>query len=566
MASESTFQFEEHSIDEPRPIRIIVIGGGPCGIISAIRLHQRIKNVSIQIYDKNGDFGGTWHQHRYPGVGSDIPVLSYQLTFEPNREWTKIYPSGAEIGEYWKNVARKYRLYKYAKFNHRLTHAKWDGDTGKWRFTIEDLGSGKTLQDEGDFFFSCMGQFNNWKWPDIQDRELYKGTIMHSADWDETYNFHQKRIALIGSGSSAVQILPQLQPIVNHLDAYIRNQMWISPRFGASYIAQNNPELVETNFKLTEGLRKQFSEDEEFYLKYRKGMETHFNSIHGFTLLDHPVQEMFRNFLINDMQEKLAKRPDILAKLVPTFPAGCRRVTPGNGFLEALIEDNVTFKPEHIARFTETGIATEDGAVYEYDAIICATGYDCSFRPPFPIIGENSIDLRDKFNDTPQSYLSVAVDEFPNMMIIGGPNSEVGTSHSMIVFEKVADYAVKCVQKAQFEHIKSMVPSAHATKEFMKYVTTYFTNNRTVYGEKCRSTYRNGGTEGPSTALWPGSVLHLIRTLKEPRWQDYEYEYFNGSSMFGYLGDGWTEVERNGGDTAYYLDAVDFPPVPIDET
>ena len=559
---DAPFQCEEHSIDNLRPIRVIIIGAGPCGIISAIRLCQRIKNISIQIYDKNGDFGGTWFQHRYPGVGCDIPTLSYQLTFEPNREWTSIYPSGAEIGEYWRKVARKYKLYENAKFLHQLTEAKWDNEHGKWKFIVENLDNGLSIQDEGDVFFSCMGQFNNWKWPDIPNREDYKGQIMHSAMWNETYDFHNKKIALLGSGSSAVQILPKLQPIVTHLDAYIRNQMWVSPRFGADYVQRKNPELVEQNFVLTDELRRRFIEDPKFYLEYRKGMESYNNSLHGFTLLDHPMQEMFRSFIVKDMQEKLASKPAILEKLLPAFPAGCRRVTPGCGFLEALVENNVTFRSEEIERFTENGVETMKGEVHEYDAIICATGYDCSFRPPFPIIGLNGIDLRDKFKTSPSSYLSIAVDGFPNMLMIGGPNSEVGTSHSMIVFEKVVDYAVKCVQKVQFEHIKCITPSPLAIKHFMTYLNTYFSNNRTVYGEKCRTTYRNGKMEGVSTALWPGSVLHLIRTLQEPRWQDYEYEYLNKASMFGYLGDGWTDIEKNGGDVAYYLDEIDFPPVP----
>ena len=201
-----------HSIDETRPIRVVIIGAGPCGIISAIRLRQRIKNVTIQIYEKNSDFGGTWYQHRYPGVACDIPTLSYQLTFEPNREWTSIYPSGAEIPEYWKNVAGKYQLYGVAKFEHQVDEAKWDSESGKWRFRIQNLESGGVIKDEAEFFFSCMGQFNNWKWPDIPDRETFKGKIVHSAMWDETYDFNDKIVALIGSGSTAVQILPKIQP------------------------------------------------------------------------------------------------------------------------------------------------------------------------------------------------------------------------------------------------------------------------------------------------------------------------------------------------------------------
>ena len=125
-AGRTIFTCEEHSVDDILPIRVIVIGAGPWGLISAIRLRQRVPNLSLQVYDKNTDVGGTWHENRYPGVGCDIPVMSYQLTFEPNREWTSFYASGAEIGEYWKHVARKYHLYQHIKLSHRVCGVHWD--------------------------------------------------------------------------------------------------------------------------------------------------------------------------------------------------------------------------------------------------------------------------------------------------------------------------------------------------------------------------------------------------------------------------------------------------------
>jgi hypothetical protein len=348
--------------------------------------------------------------------------------------------------------------------------------------------------------------------------------------------------------------------------------MWISPPFGADYILSRNPELAASNFVLPDSLRKQFMEDDEFYWDWRKGMERAMNSLHGVTLVDNPLQKAFRDFLTQDMKEKLSTKPEIYDHLLPSFPVCCRRVTPGNGFLEALIQDNVTFRPEEITHFTSGGLQTVKSEQHSYDAIICATGYDGTFRPPFPLLGKNGIDLRTKLTpeNPPQTYLSLAIDSFPNLILFAGPNSEVGTSHSMIVFETLATYAVKCIQKAQFEQIKSMMPSSHAVQEFSKYVECYFSNGRTVYGENgCRSGYRNGRAEGVSSALWPGSVLHLMRTLKEPRWQDWEYEYRydrgvgdderQASGMFGYLGDGWTEAERLGGNVTAYLDEIDFP-------
>jgi cation diffusion facilitator CzcD-associated flavoprotein CzcO len=559
-SSTRSFQCEDHSIDEPRPIRVVIIGAGPCGLVCAIRLKQRIKNVSICVYDQNADVGGTWYENRYPGVGCDIPTMSYQLTFEPNREWSSIYPSGAEIGVYWKHVAKKYQIYEHVQLCHRVCETEWDDCAGKWVVKVEDLASGTVTDDQCDILLSCMGAFNNWRWPDIPGRESYKGEIMHSAAWNEKFDFKGKKVALIGSGSSAVQILPNLQPIVGQLDDYVRNQMWLSPRFGADYALERNPELADTNFVLTEEMRRRFKDDDKYYWTYRKEMERRMNSLHGFTLVNHPLQNVFREYMAKEMTEKLSTRPDILAHILPTFPPGCRRVTPDAGYMEALMKDNVSFINTEIAQFTHDGIKTVDGKNHQYDAIVCATGFDCSFRPRFPFIGRNGVDLRDKFNEKADSYFSLAVDGFPNMMIMAGPNSEVGTSHSMIVFEKLGDYVVKIVEKIQFERIKSMQPSTRAVGDFAKFLDTYFDDKRTVYGQKCRSAYRNGKEDGRNVALWPGSVLHLIRTLQHPRWQDYDYEYLNEENIFGYLGDGWTEIEKSeDGDRAYYLDEIDFP-------
>jgi len=556
----SSFPWQAHSIDSLRPIRVLIIGAGPSGITSAIRLLQGIPHVSLTIYDKNSDFGGTWFETRYPGVGADIPALSYQLTFEPNRGWSSMYPPGKEICEYWQGVARKYGLYEDSRLGHRVTRLEWDEERGKWRLWAE-TDSGEEILDEGEWTFCCLGQYNNWKWPDIPDRDKYQGELMHSAKFNTSYSLSGKRIALIGSGSSAVQMLPQIQPLASHIDIYIRNQMWLSPPFGADYILSRNPELAATNFVLPPALRNRFMQDDEFYWDWRKGMEKCMNSLHEVTLLDSPLQAMFRSFLTQDMKDKLAKKPEIYQHLLPSFPVCSRRVTPGNAFLEALVQDNVSFHPEEIAHFTPEGLTTATGEQHSYDAIICATGYDGTFRPPFPVLGQGGLDLRTKLTDPPSSYLSLALDSFPNLLLFGGPNSEVGTSHNLIVIETVATYAAQCVRKAQFEQIKAMAPSAHAVSEFSKYVACYFSNGRTVYGEGgCRSGYRNGRAEGVSSALWPGSVLHLMRSLREPRWQDWEYRYSDQEDgMFAYLGDGWTEAEKVGGDVAYYLDEIDVP-------
>jgi hypothetical protein len=273
------------------------------------------------------------------------------------------------------------------------------------------------------------------------------------------------------------------------------------------------------------------------------------------------MQKMARKLFEEHMRTKLAKKPHIAKQMIPQFPVACKRLTPGPGYLEALVEDNVDFVHDGIKRFTETGIDTVDGQHREYDAIICATGFDTSFRPRFPLIGLDGLDLRTKYKEDPDTYISLGVEGFPNYFVLGGPNSGVGSGSLTVIFERVCEYAIKAIKKAQMERIKSMTPSAGAVKDFMEYVDSYFL--RTVFGQKCKSWYKNGKEEGRVVGLWPGSCLHAVRTFEQPRWEDYGYVYLEERrNRFGYLGNGWTEVEEHGGDTAFYMEEIDYPPVP----
>jgi hypothetical protein len=274
---------------------------------------------------------------------------------------------------------------------------------------------------------------------------------------------------------------------------------------------------------------------------------------------------MARELFEEHMHTKLAKKPHITIQMIPQFPVACKRLTPGPGYQEALVEDNVDFVHEWIKRFTKTGIETVDGEHREYDAIICATGFDTSFKPRFSLIGLDGVDLEEKYKEEPDSYISLGVDGFPNYFVLGGPNSGVGSGSLTVIFERVCDYTCKAIKKAQMERIKSMTPSPAAVKDFMEYLDAYFL--RTVFGQKCKSWYKNGKEEGRVVGLWPWSSLHAARTFEQPRWEDYEYVYLEDRrNRFGYLGDGWTEVERHGGDTAFYMEEIDYPPVPHEAT
>ncbi|KAL4977944.1 hypothetical protein BDW66DRAFT_165334 [Aspergillus desertorum] len=509
---------EERSIDACRPMRVVVIGSGISGIISSVRLRQRIGKLDLCVYEKNADVGGTWLENRYPGCACDIPAHTYQATFEPNKEWSTFYAAAPEIHKYWKHVSAKYGCEKYIKFKHRVVSATWDNDRSKWTLQVQNLDSGEIIEDQCDVLVSASGALNEWKWPNIPGLHDFKGKLMHSANWDESYDYSGKRVAVIGNGSSGIQIVPGMLPKVTHLDHYIRGRTWLSPTFAREQVDKRSAELENCSAEQV-----------------------------GATA-----------FFTENMKRRLRKKPELINDLLPTFAPACRRLTPGPGYLEALTDDKVDVISNPIVKIVEDGIVTEDGKHHPTDVVVCATGFDTTFTPRFPILGRDGVSLAKRWEETPESYLSLAVDGFPNYFICLGPNAALGEGNLLLLIEKEIDYITYCVDKMQRDNIRAMSVRKEAVERFTKHCDQYF--SRTVFGMECRSWYKGGSLNGRVTALWPGSSLHAMKALANPRWEDYTYDYVNDNPN-GWLGDGWAEDERNKIIKVDYLDddQVDFP-------
>ncbi|KAF7302712.1 hypothetical protein HMN09_00906100 [Mycena chlorophos] len=602
--------FKDGPIDEPRPMRVVVIGAGFSGIIAAIRFLQYVKNVDLTVYEALAGVGGTWYANRYPGLACDIPAhcveylrvydwleadpdSQYQLTFHEKTDWSGFYATGPEIRRYIESVVDKFNLRPFIKLSHRLAGATYDEPTGKWNLNIEPTGS-EPFQDQADVLFTGWGTLSRWRWPDIEGLESFAGKIMHSAQWEtgegtegvdgqpvpweETVkSWGDKRVGVIGVGSSAIQIVPALQPKVLKVLNYVRGKTWISPPFFGDRAGSNGRSKGSGNYIYSEKEKEEFT-DPEFYKKFRRDLESTLNSIHVVTLKDHPASVGGKEIFKTEMLERLASRPQIAEQLIPDFSPGCRRLTPGPGYLESLCQDNVAFVHTPIARITPSGIETADGAFEALDVIVCATGFDTSCDPGIPIVGRGGVKLSDRYKPHARTYLSVAVDGFPNWFQALGPNSGVGSGSLLIVIERVSkalvdavraaansvQYAVEATLKLQREHLKSMEPTKEAVDDWDAYIEEYF--KKTVFGEKCRSWYKQGKEEGRVVALWPGSSLHAVRALQYPRWEDYTYEPLDAShrNRFFFVGSGSTVAEdAPDGDKAWYLGEVDVPPVPL---
>lgn len=370
-----------------------------------------------------------------------------------------------------------------------------------------------------------------------------------------------KNIAVIGAGSSGIQIVPTLQPKVSRLDHYVRGRTWIAASFGHELVEARQGH--DGNFSYTDAEISQWRSNPQSYLAYRKALEVGMQSGYAVCHRDTPEHngawQLFKKLMI----QRLDKKPEIAAHLLPEFPPLCKRLTPGPGYLEALCKENVDVIPEHIDHVTETGIMTKDGKTRDVDAIICATGFDTSFQGRFPVVGRRGQNLQDRYKVRPETYLSLTTDGYPNYFASLGPNSGRGNGNLLIIIEATHHYVGQVLQKLSTGHVRTIEVKSQPVQNFSNFCDAYF--KRTVFSGECGSWYKSvpPGTPadqkkfGRVSALWPGSNIHQVKALEKVRWEDYELKSF-GKNEFGWFGDGWSVAERTGDDEgmSWYLNGI----------
>lgn len=297
------------------------------------------------------------------------------------------------------------------------------------------------------------------------------------------------------------------------------------------------------------------------YLKFRKMLDDDSNYVHLSARSGSDMQKALVDMFSKVTKATLAKKPELLEAFSPDFGVGCRRITPGAGYLEALCEDNVDFITGNIDSLTETGLEA-NGAQFEADVIVCATGFNTSSIPPFPVVGRDGSTLAERFTPFPQTYLSLGVDGFPNYFMMLGPNSGIAAGSLSPLVEAQGDYIIKCLRKLQKEDYAFMTPKRERINDFTEFVGDYF--KQTVFMEACKSWYKTeGGMGNRISALWPGSLLHEMETIRAPRWEDFDFEARDKGNRLRWLGNGISVCLTGGGDPSFYLnpDVVDVPPV-----
>ncbi|KAJ5109720.1 flavin-binding monooxygenase [Penicillium argentinense] len=526
-----------------RPLRVVCIGAGFSGLTLAYKLQHeyRLPYVDFNIYEKDNVVGGVWNTNVYPGVGCDLPAHTYVFPFAPNPSWSKFYVGGGEIKQYILDTVSKYDLDKNVIFGTELLRSTWDEEKGKWLLQLQR--DGKEITDEADILFNGSGLLHRWKMPDIPGVETFGGKIMHTANWDSGYDWAGKKIAVIGNGSSGLQVVPGLQKTAGRIVNYVRRPTWVS----CNICPDVTKDGKGSNFDFTPEEIEKFKHNPEAFLEYRMKVEHSLNDVYRLMLSNSPGNKMLFEAVSGLMAERLNHNQDLLSKLVPKYAIGCRRISPGDGYLEAMQEPNAEWCFDPIERMSEKGIVTAEGEK-EFDLIVCATGFNTSFIPGWELIGKGGRRLDEEWKRTPKAYFSMCAAGMPNFFIFAGPNAPVGHGSVPTMIGWVCDYAIQWMEKIATEDIKSAVVKDSVVRDFNRRAQVML--KRTVWSSGCRAWYNNGETV---TGLYPGSMVHFKKLTDTIRGEDFEIQY-RTSDPFAFLGNGELDWEREvGSNLAYYL-------------
>lgn len=459
---------------------VLIVGAGFGGLAMAIEL-LRSGISDVTILERAGDLGGVWRDNTYPGAACDIPAPYYSLSYAPNPHWSTRFSAQQEINEYLHRVAAEYGIDDRVVYGVAVTAATYDDHTGRWQV---DTATGDEYT--ADVFIPATGQLSEPALPDLPGVDSFAGPSFHSAQWDHSVDLTGKRVAVIGTGASAVQFVPEIQPQVAQLTVFQRSAPWILPRPEVRYRPWQHAMFAK--FPLTQ-LVERFG----FWLLCE---------IISLGLVDAPwmrppIQAISARKLRTEVPD-----PQLRAKLTPDYPAGCKRGLFSDAYYPALTRDNVAVETTSIAEITTDGVRTSDGTLHEADVLVYGTGFQASqFLGPMTVTGAHGRRLSDVWRDGAYAYHGISVAGFPNMFVMYGPNTNLGCGSIIYMLESQARYIRQAVRYIAESggcavDVRSDVAAAYDAQVQAKLDRSVWT--------LCSSWYRNA--TGRITNNWPGLV------------------------------------------------------------
>lgn len=440
-----------------RAYHVIVIGAGMSGLLAAIKLQRA--GIAYTVIEKNDAVGGTWYENTYPGCGVDVESQFYSYSFEPKSDWPRYFAKQAQLREYWESCATKYQVRPKIRFNTTVTGLSWDDSACGWQVATDHAGHGSQVLT-ANAVICAVGQLNRPKLPDIPGLDSFRGPAFHSSAWQHEHDLKGKAVAIIGNGASANQIVPEIAQDVGRLFVFQRSPQWglFNPNYfktvedGKRWLLKNLPGYQKWYrlfqfWKLADGLFPAQRIDPAWPHQDRSISE--FND---------SIRVAFTDYISKEIDGDA----QLLAKCLPDYPPFGKRILIDNGWWRTLKRDNVELITERIERIGEHSVVTSEGE-YAVDALVLATGFQ-PLRLPFKISGRNGLMLSDAWGGDPgdpRAYLGITLPRFPNFFFLYGPNTNAGTSASIIYTSELqVRYAMEC--------LREMIENGHAAIDVRK--------------------------------------------------------------------------------------------------
>ncbi len=479
-----------------RPSTVLIVGAGFAGLGTAIRLQQAgIKDIVI--LERASEVGGTWRDNTYPGAACDIPSNLYSYSFDPNPDWSRSFSGSAEILEYIKAMVARFELGKYIRFNQNVTDLAYDDDQGLWHATTEggEVFSGRAA-------VMAQGPLSNASFPAITGIDEFQGHKIHSAAWDHDYDFRGKKVGVIGTGASAVQIVPELVKDVDKLTVFQRTPAWVMPR----------PDFQTPNWQ--KALFRQLPASQS---ALRKGLYLAHESMALAVIWNSPMttvaERLGRWHLKRQVKDRWLRR-----QLTPNYRIGCKRILVSNDYYPALQEPNCKLITWPIARLSRNGIRTVEGIEHQFDCIVFATGFDVSHSgTPFPVRGSGGRLLAEDWQRGAQAYKSINVAGYPNLFLTFGPNSGPGHNSALVYMESQIDYIVKGVRTILDKNLKALAVRDRAQQVYNADIQRRLA--KTNWNSGCKSWYLT--EDGFNATMFPGFATQYARQMEELDLKDY---------------------------------------------
>ncbi|KRX04707.1 hypothetical protein PPERSA_03098 [Pseudocohnilembus persalinus] len=538
-------------------IQILIIGGGFGGILAGIHL-KKLNLKNFKILEKNNDFGGTWLENRYPGSACDVQSHLYSFSFEQNPDWSSLYAKQEEIWSYQKQLVKKYGLKQHFIYDCQVKQAAYKDEECIWVVKCQNYAKNKFIELKANFIISATGVLNNPQFPKIEGIDEFKGKIMHSSQWDKSYDIKDKNVAVIGSGASCIQIVPNISQKVKNLYVFQRSANYVQDKkdYKMPYLLKKFLRKFPSLLRIYRVLV--YINLEVDYLFFRFDF---FNNLMGYLFVKRPMKKRLLRVFGNNNQ-------DLIQKFIPKFKPGCKRLLLSNNYFEAFQRKNVKLITDQIVKFGKNFIELKQSDVLDdeknrkqridievleekffenkqnqkisqksdqkkeiqnnfiqnIDCVILATGFDTTSLP-YECFGKNGKNLNLFWNGTPKAYYGICNYDFPNFFQLFGPNTTVAHNSALIQIETQMKYINMVIQDAFINGVKEVEVQKVAFDDYYENKIKKQSQNFVQSNGNCSSWYLNNKT-GELHAIWTGSTIQYSLELRKYDKSKFKYKYF----------------------------------------